>query len=335
MPEKFKPEQTPKLEKKAREGNIKLNLDFNFISDDKIREYYDRELHEIADKNNWIKNNQHILQNKEYIAEGVKKGFLPDNSDESVWRFFYNKTKDGSDEVIQLKQKLQGKTEDIIKTAEERLGKFLPDWSLTNANLNLGLNKKGVWHVNINTNIVTGDLGIIRMNKNFIEAFVKGTTHEIFHIWMSEKIKAKVDKGEMHNCFNNNMSDLTGSELHDQLVFTTANEGLAALISGGPEYKDFTERQGKDYEQTTKEAFKQFNDFAKTKSRDKICTFMEGEKQLNFYIVGYEISKILLEKLGLDKFKLLIDKTRDNPMLFIKTYQKISHNNPKLPQIEI
>jgi len=224
----------------------------------------------------------------------------------------------------EIQNEVKSKIDDIKMAIAKKLGEFLPNWVSPKITINLTASKNGNWHVN-KDNIINGDLGILTL-EDYFDGIIKGTVHEIFHIWMEEK--------QNQDWRNDDLSNLSEHELRNMMIFRTIDEGLATLISGGPNFKEYHEEQGKNYDEYIQDCFIAFNSFLKAKTREELVFFFETSFQNSqFSIVGNEIAKIILEKNGIDNFKKIINEARKNPETMFKEYREICEKDNYLPKI--
>jgi len=295
-------------------------MDFNFCTDDQVKSHYDEKLHEIEDKDKWIKENREKLeQNKVKVLKAVEEGLITDGQLETIWRFQHNKAKEKQKKASQIKKELEGKVEDIKRIVAERLGGFLPNWTPNKVSIFFTVNEKADFCVNKNN--ITVDLGRLVFEKDLLEKTVQGITHEVFHIWMSEK-------SEWSDVKQNSVSDET---LRDRIVFKTIDEGLAVLVSGQL-LKTHHEKQGKEYNKYIQESFVAFNQFMSTTNRKELEKIKDKEFQDigHFYVVGYEIVHAILKKEGIENFRKLIEEARSNAFKMLELYKIICTDNQKL-----
>jgi hypothetical protein len=157
---------------------------------------------------------------------------------------------------------------------------------------------------------ITADLGRLVHQENPIENVIEGITHEVFHLWMKEK-------KEQFYLQEENKSE------KNEILFGIVDEGLAVLTSG-QSLVIHHEKQGKNYETYKKESFEIFEKLLKDNSANLWELYKKNFENIGpFYIVGNEIAKTVLQKIGIEKFKVLIDKCRTNPKKIIDEYEKI------------
>ncbi len=238
--------------------------------------------------------------------------------------------------VLRTARELADKTEEIKEAIARRLGKFLPEWRLDRTVLNLTITELGNWTIKDvkNRTIIEGDLETAALSGDPFESIVRGATHEIFHLWMEEKHR----KSEKKAWYAEDLSGLSDQELKEKMIFTTIDEGLASKICDQSLEQSLSgvyEPQGKDYAEYVRESFWIFNEFIKAANRDELNKFFVKNLFTNFSVVGNEIAKIVLEKVGIDNFKKMIEGARNNPGVFFDAYKAICVKNPELPEVEI
>lgn len=304
-----------------RDSNIDIsNLLYGFCDDELINAHYEQKLLEVADKDKWLEENkENLLQSKDRIAKAVKDGILINDDPETIWQFQIDKTEKGMDNIFEIKKELEGKIEQIKVDVAKRLSKFLPNWKLEKAIVTFTMNDRADFC--IDRNEITVDLGRLERNKEFIEEVTGGITHEVFHIWMGEKNK----------WIDSKQKDESDKDLKSQIIFRTTDEGLAVLVSG-KSLAEHHEKQGRDYPKYTAESFDFFKKFLTQNNRVELERMSEqGFKNMgHFYVVGNEIAKIVLQEIGIEKFRKLIEDCRLNPIKIIDEYELICNNNPDL-----
>lgn len=305
-----------------KEGLIDLTaLSFDFCTEDSVRDFYDKKLQELEDKEKWLdKNKERLEQNKQKIAQAVEDGLIPDDQPETIWQFKIDKTKEGRERVIEIKNELEGRVDEIKGEVAKRVGKFLPDWSPDKAKIIFEMNEMA--NFCIDGDNITVDMGRLLFEKNPLEKVKEGITHEVFHLWMSEKTEWSDSK-------QNEVSD---EELKERIIFRIVDEGLAVLISGQP-LSEHHKRQGRNYGEYIKESFDAFDLFEREDDRGKLESIKKEEFQNmgHFYVVGNEIIKTMLEHEGIEKFKALIIEAKNNPSIFLQNYKEICNKKPELP----
>ncbi len=231
---------------------------------------------------------------------------------------------EGQGKVLQIKKELEGRVEDIKKIASEKLGGFLPDWILNKATISFTMNEKADFCVD--KDVITVDLGRLVFEKDFFEKTVQGITHEIFHVWMSEK-------SDWSDAKQDSVSD---TALRNRIILKTVDEGLAVLVSG-QSLKIHHEKQGRKYNEFIQESFTAFNNFTSAKSREELEKIKDAEFQNmgHFYVVGHEIVQAILKKEGIKNFRNLVEEARDNPAKILELYKKISADSPELARIKL
>lgn len=300
-------------------------MTFNFCADDKIKNYYDQELSKIEDREKWIEENKEkLIQNKAKILKAVEDGLISDNRPGTIWQFQYNEAKEGQEKVLQIKRELEGGVKDIKRIVAERLGGFLPDWILNKATISFTMNEKADFCIDRDN--ITVDLGRLVLEKDFFEKTIQGIAHEVFHIWMSEKL-------DWSDAEQDSVSDVA---LKNRIIFKTVDEGLAVLASG-QSLKTHHEKQGRKYGEFIQESFAAFNNFTSAKSREELEKTKDEEFQNmgHFYVVGNEIAQTLLNNKGIENFKKLIEEARNDPTKIFELYKAICADNHELPRIEL
>jgi len=172
-----------------REGIIDLsNLSVFFCDNELLNSYYEKKLAEIEDEDKWIEDNRdNLLREKNKITQAVKDGIISDGEPETIWKFRVKKLEDLKDKLISIKNEAEDRLSEIKKEIALRLGKFLPDWKLKEANVNFTINEKADYCVDGTE--ITVDLGRLIHEENPIENVIEGITHELFHVWMEEEEK--------------------------------------------------------------------------------------------------------------------------------------------------
>lgn len=298
------------LEKRKAAAKTDLsNLKIDFLSDQKIEEYYERKLQEIEKKDQWLeKNKSNIEKNKNAVMLAVKQGLINDDNIESIWRFVLEKTKKEQERAIKIKNILEAKLPEILKEISSRLGEFLSGWKLEWAKIEFKINEGSNYCINEH-NFITVDIGRLVHKDDFIEDVTAGLTHEISHVWITE-IERKSDT----DSFN---------AMKKQTKLGTMTEGLAILFSK-QDIKKMQIEKGRDYEKYSRESFAMLNKLLESQNLDEMDKIREkGFKDVGyFYVAGYEMAKKILENIGLEKFKKLLPQFRNNPDIFFEEYEK-------------
>lgn len=305
-------------------GNIDIsNLSYDFCDEALINTYYEQKLLKIADKDKWLEENQeNLTQSKDRIAEAIQDGLIADDNPETIWQFQLDRMKDGKDKIVGIRIELERKIEQIKIDVAKRLSEFLPNWKSEKAIVTFTMNDKADFCVDENE--ITVDLGRLLGNVDFIEKVTEGITYEVFHIWMKEKNEWSDSKQD----------DESDKALKAQIVFRTIDEGLAVLVSG-QSLSEHHEKQGRDYKKYIVESFEFFKKFFTQNSRAELEKMNEQEfKNMgHFYVVGNEIAKTVLQQIGIEKFRKLVEDCRLNPEKIINEYESICNNNSELISI--
>lgn len=300
------------------------NLSYNFCDDDLINTYYEQKLSELTDKNKWLKKNkENLLQSKDKIAKAVRDGLIIDDKPETIWQFQIDRISKGKNEVMRIKTEIEQRMEQIKINVAKKLSVFLPNWKPEKMIIIFTMNDKADFCVDENE--ITVDLGRLSGNKDFIEEVTSGIAHEVFHVWMKEKNEWSDSKQD----------DEPDEALRSQIIFRTVDEGLAVLVSG-QSLRKYHEKQGINYEEYITESFEFFKKFLKQNNRVELETAKEKEFESmgHFYVTGNEIAKTVLQQIGIEKFRKLIEDCRISPEKIIEEYESICNNNPKLISIK-
>lgn len=317
--------QKQKVEEwKKNESKIDLDLlSFNFCPDSEADNYYDKKLEELEDKDRWIERNKNeLLENKDRIAKAIENGLIADEKSETIWQFQIDRVKQEKEKIVQIKKELNEKIDQIKDGVVKKLSKLLPDWKPDKIIINFTINENADFCVDGDT--ITVDLERLSSEKDFLEKTVRGLTHEIFHVWMSG---------------GNEWSDSKQDEVSDQvlkerIIFKTIDEGLAVGVSGQSLLEHHKQRDV-NYDKYIQESFDAFNKFLKEIDREKLEKIKEKEFENmgHFYVVGNEIAKTILQNMGIEKFRKLVEECRKNPENFLKEYKSISLQSSELPKI--
>jgi len=91
------------------------------------------------------------------------------------------------------------------------------------------------------------------------------------------------------------------------------------------------ERYGREYDNYVKESFRFFREFLSEIDVDKLEEMSNKEFQNMgyFYVVGNEMAKSMLQELGIEKFRNLIEECKINPQRMIEEYRMISKKYPE------
>ncbi len=309
---------------RQKEGLINLDsLSFEFCDDNLAHNFYNEKIRSIEDKEKWIKENKNkIEQNKDKIAKAVEDGLITDTNPETIWQFQIDKAKKAEKGVLRVKNELEGRIEEIKAEVDKRLSEFLPDLSPDQAKIVFTMNEKADFCIDNNT--ITVDLERLLFEKSPIEKTKEGITHEVFHLWMSEK-------SEWSDSEQDEASD---QSLKDRIIFKTVDEGLAVLI-GNQSLEAHHAQQGRSFTEYKEESFESFRHFLSERDREILEKIKEEEFQNmgHFYVVGNEIARAVLQNDGMEKFREHIVEARDNPTIFLQRYKEICNENNELLRI--
>ena len=295
-------------------------LSFNFCSDKVIDDFYNEKTRELLNKEKWLKdNNEFIEQNIKVIAKAINNGLIPDNKLETIWQFQVNKAKEAAKSLININNNLKQYVKEIKSEVAKKLSQYLPDWSIKNASIFFTMNENADYYME--NNCITVDLERLLWEKDPLEKVKQGITHEVFHLWMLEKVIWS----------NSKKAKTSNLKLRKQIIFKNIDEGLAVFVSD-QSLKEHHVKLGTNFNEYKAESFKAFNEFVKEDNEQKLNIIKNTAFQNmgNFYVVGNEIVKTVFKYEGIELFKELIKDCRDNPMLFLKYYQKICIKNNKL-----
>lgn len=297
----------PNLEK--QETIIDLSdLEVVFCDDDFITSYYQHKQSEFEDKDRWIEENKEsISQDEKRIAKAIEDGRIPDGNPETIWKYKHERINREMEKALAIKKELEGRKEEMNAEVSKRLAMFLPDWKAESATVNFTMNEDADFC--IDGNRITADIARLVWENQPVERFIEGITHEVFHIWMREN--AEMSKGREN-------IDAVKSDI----IFGIVNEGLAVLVSGQNLAKHH-ERQGRNYEEYKKESLRAFEELLEESDIDEAERFSsEAFKNMGHaYVVGNEIAKEVLRKIGLEKFRKLIEECRTDPQRMIDEYR--------------
>jgi hypothetical protein len=315
--------EIPQNIESTRENSVELSsLSFNFASDEKIGQYFEKKLSETGTLEKWHEKNQEKLEKaKPQILKAVEEGMIPDDRPETLYNFQLRKLREGETTTIKIKNELEARSEEIRQEVANRLSKFLPVWRPTEGSAKFKMDENANFKISGKT--ITADLGRLIFEKDYFERVVSGITHETFHLWMSE---GKEDKKR---------SQLSLTELKEHIIFRTIDEGLAVIVSE-ESLRQFHEERGRNYSDYIQESFTTFNAFIAMKDRQELekVENQEFRNMGHFYVVGHEVAKTVLERQGMEEFRKLIIKTKEDPNVFFAEYKKLCENDSSLPKIE-
>jgi hypothetical protein len=303
-----------------------INIDvlfFDFCKDDLVSEFYYKRFNDTDAKVRWIKHNKSILEKeKDKVAKAVKDGLIPDGNIETIWQFKVDRAKKDQEKMLNIKKELEGRVDEIKKEAIKRLSTYLPDWEAKEAKIIFTFNEEADFCTD-EGNIVVDMEGLL-FAQDPIEEVKQGITHEIFHLWISEKSKRLSLEQEQKS----------NQAFKNEVIFRAIDEGLAVLISNGS-LEEYHKKQGRDFAEYVEESFKSFNAFLIEKSRKNINKINDQEfKNMgHFYVVGNEIVKAVLRYEGLTSFRELIVELTKDPLVFLRKYKKISQERDDLPKL--
>lgn len=297
-------------DREKQEGKIDLTyLSIVFCDDDFVRAYYKTKKSEMLDKDKWIeKNREHLERGRERIAQSIENGLIPNGNPETIWKFQSDMIENEEEKSVKVKGDLEEKIEVIKGAVAKRLSKFLPDWKLKQATVTFTVNDKADFCVDGNE--ITVDIGRLILDKDATEKVIEGITHEVFHVWMKEKIES---------------NDELDKAMGRSVLFRTIDEGLAVLVSGQSLARHH-EKQGRNYEEYVLESFRIFKDLLEHGNCDGLAGKYISEAFENMghaYVVGNEIVKRVLQKIGIGNFRKLIDECRLRPERMLDEYRKL------------
>jgi len=307
------------------EGSINLDsLSFEFCNDDFVGDFYDKKLHLLENKDIWLEENRSRLEEaKGKIAKAVEDGLIKDSQPETIWQFQVDKAKEGQEKILEIKNKLEGRIDEIKTEITKKLSKFLPDWSSNQAKIIFTMNEKADFCIDNNT--ITVDLGRLLFEQDPTKKVKEGTAHEVFHLWMSEKSEWSDSKQD----------EVSDQDLKERIVFQTIDEGLAVLVSE-QSLEGHHLNQGRSYLEYKNESFESFQHFLSENERQKLEEIKDKvfQDMGHFYVVGNEIAVVILQHDGLEKFRKQIVEARNNPSLFLQRYREICKENADLLKID-
>ena len=313
-----------KLRRQSFETALEQPIDLShvsvrFIDDKTIDRHYVKKASKIADPQKWYDMNRNALENeKPALEKMVADGILPDTRPESLCRYLQNRLASEKTEAERLRDAVKERHQEILRAAASRLSEFIPSWKPEKASLFFTLDERADFRVDGTK--ITADLGRLAHAKNWLETATAGITHEIFHIWMQEGddwSDAEMDKA-------------TTDKLKKHIVFKTVDEGLAVLVSR-QKLSEHHKKSGREYPAYIDQAFQAFRTFLREKHRQRIeKTYKEAfENMGRFYVVGNEMAKAVLQSIGPDEFRALIQESRRDSVKLIEQYI-LNTDDPKL-----
>lgn len=274
-----------------------------YISDKEIDVYYAQEIEKVENRENWIAKNEQRI-NKESIKRGFEEGVIPEESIEAVWQYVYNRKLGEVEKVKKLRDKIELELSGTLQDVSLRLAKFIPIWKPEKINIEFTINERANFCNDQTGKKVTIDLVRLTACDDVEEKLINGLVHELVHCWMKE---GKDEK---------EMSD------KDNALFGIAGEGLTTYIAKD----DLQSHHGKndaEYAEYKKESMALFQELlTESESADLEKYFEEFENMGRFYVVGNEIVKTVVEKIGIEKFRELLLKIRKNHMILFEEYEK-------------
>ena len=306
--------ESSKIEKVSEIDLTKLEL--NFWSDEQISAFFDHRLKELDSPESFVEKNKWQIDN--FRRHVIDKGY----SDKQVVDMFIQREKKQSMEVkdkcIAVKNELEDKTESIMEAVRAKLAMYLPDWRPETVKVTFKIMEDADYR-NPNNGEIEADLWRMTYKKDVIDNVIKGVAHELFHEWMNEQGKLK----ELDQSGNGNGEDVP-IEIGRELVRARMiDEGLAVLISG-QSLKAHHEEHGVRYDTFVVESFKYFDDFEKIDDvKEQKVLGSTGFKNMGqFYVVGYEMVRAILDRVGEVRFRELVVLSRDNTEIMFEEYEK-------------
>ncbi|EKE18772.1 MAG: hypothetical protein ACD_9C00242G0002 [uncultured bacterium] len=288
---------------KEKESNIDLLLvKVDFIADTEIDLWCSQKIAESKDMASWIKKMEDDDKLKqEDIDWALKNGMIAQNTKQAVWEYVHAKDIGRRVAIEKIRNEIEQKLKFIMRQSASMLEKYLPDWKPENLVINFTTNESANFCIDVKN--ITIDLNRLSENPNAINDVINGITHELFHAWM------EIEK-----------SDLSEREL---ILRGIAGEGLAVFIGNQNLENHHTER-GKNYEKYKIESMKLFEEFILTKEGDDMEKYEDAFKDMgHFYIVGNEIVNAVVQKVGIEKFRELLPKIKEDASALFKEYDKI------------
>lgn len=314
-------ERETNLGKEEKEPRIDLSsVKMEFCSKQKVKEWHEEKLSELKDKDKWIEENQENFEKKKgQIDKLVRRGELPDARIETLWEVKRKDLEGAREDIDRIKVEIERNKEWFKESVSKQLERYLPAWTPKEIKIVFTINQESDFEFHNNT--IIADLYRLSLEKKLEKRVKEGVSHELFHIWMEEE---------------NEWSKEERASSKEYFIFKTADEGLAVLVSG-QSLEDFHESQGRDYSQYKEESFQKFSSFLEKDDKEEIRK--QGKEGLramgSFYVVGNEMAKSILKERGMDDFRGVIKKTRQDYRSFYEEYNEICQENEQLPSFNI
>jgi len=305
--------ENPRLQQveNVREQTVDLSrLTVHVVGEKTLNTYYEKKAAKTMDPEKWYKKNHRALENEKiFLEKMVTDGILSDLKPESLCRFIQGKIETEKADVKRLRIAIRQRSPEMLNAAASRLSEFIPPWNLDEGTVNFTLDDRADFRVDGTK--ITADMGRLTRAKDWFETTVEGIAHESFHIWMQE--------GDGWSDAEQESAPL--SALINHIIFRTVDEGLAVLISR-QKLKEHHEKAGRNYSAYIEESFQAFRDFLHQSKREIVNEiYVEAfENMGHFYVVGNEMAKALLDTLGGNEFRALIQTARQDPAKLIERY---------------
>lgn len=310
------------IEETSFESNIDLSKTIlKFWSKERINSFFDERIlslqkpDDFIEKNKWqFDNFKKHLTDRNYSEEEIVKLFIQREIRNSV---------NYRERIFAIRDQLESKKEEILEQVRIKLAKYLPDWYTNDIEITFKIMEDADFRHPRNGEIEV-DLWRLVFQDDVVENVIDGVTHELFHEWMGQG-------SQKYHMDEEKFSTIDDARL--SACNKIVDEGLAVLI-GGMSLPKHYEKQKRDYEDVVSESFTFFRDYFDTDDIEKIRKlYRKGLNNVGpFYVVGYEIAKEIIERIGLDKFRILVSKIRENPKILFDRYIS-QETNRVLPKI--
>jgi hypothetical protein len=320
-------EQGPKFENN-HESKIDLtSVEAKFCHDSEIEDYFDRKSEELNDPIEYARRNTQGFDRLKKYLESKGKNFSEEELveifiDDERYRFQRNKA--NIEKVLETKHLIEQNFRLILDLSRRRLSEYLPDWKPNSVTIEFNMMENADF-MHPEPGKIVVDIWRLGFKKDPIEDVAEGISHELFHEWMCQegvRQKNRVNIEEVESI----------EDLRRIARFKIVDEGLA-ILSSGYTLSDHYVKQKKDYD--VRKSFELYNQFFGVDSLQEAKEYYlkQYENMGAFYVVGYEIAKSVLGKIGILEFRKIINNIRENPELLIDEYKKLCAENESFPRL--
>ncbi len=272
-------------------------VNFEFIGDKEIREYFKRKLSD--DFEAWFEDKKDKFEkSKESIAEFVKNGIIPDGKPETIYAYEKNQILKTSEDIFLSKEKIKNNLETIIDEVRKKLEKYIDNWKPKDLKVKVTIDEST--NFRYDKDVVYVDLVRLAQDKNEIEEIIEGITHELVHAWFEE---------------SENEKDIQEKTKMVRRIF---DEGIAVFVSGQSLRKHHEKNIGRDYDEYKKYSLEKYKEFLADDCCDVKKKYEKGFKNMGyFYVAGFEMVKKIYNEKGDEGVKEFMIESKEKNILDI------------------